>query len=93
MALFTQPSPLNCTPSSLVRIKFSSVSVNSGGLYLCTYDETGWRDFDIPTVVEMESIKATNQNEKPLLFISIAALLAAVVVGAIGFTLSRKIKT
>jgi hypothetical protein len=60
---------------------------------VCTYDETGWRDFDTPTAIEMESIKATNQNEKPLLFISITALLAAIVAGAIGFSYYRKIKT
>jgi hypothetical protein len=32
----------NCTPDSIARIKFTTVSVDLNGFYMCTYDDTGW---------------------------------------------------
>ena len=89
MSQFTQPGPLNCTPDRIARIKFTAFRVDSTGNYLCTYDESGWREFNIPTAVEMVSIKTNNHIENTFLIISIVTLLAAIVVAAIGFTLSR----
>lgn len=51
--------PLYCSPTTPARIKFYSIKVKPITYYWdCTFDETEWRDFNIPTSIELTSFKA-----------------------------------
>ena len=91
MSKFTTPSPLNCKPSNVARIKFTTVSVDTSGELLCMYDDTGWREFDTPTTIEIVTISAANKNDSLLLAISIIAIVLAIIIFSVGFSWSRKL--
>jgi hypothetical protein len=88
MASFTAPGALNCTPSSTAQIKITSFKVKSTGTYDCTYDETTWRGFNIPTAVRLVSFNAARNNT--LLVLSISALLLSVVIGSVGLYIASR---
>lgn len=87
MATFTAPGPLNCTNNNIATIKFTSYRVTNFGTYSCTYDETSTRAFNSPTAVDMVSMQASNQADDPFLVISLVAASAAILAGAVGYSL------
>ena len=82
----------NCGPNSQASIKFYTYKVTSGLRYDCTYDETEFGPiiFDIPTVVELNSLSAQATSGVDRLAISAAALLGAAAVGGLGLLLVHR---
>lgn len=85
---------LNCGKNSQPQIIIRTLKVLSGsGAYDCTYDETYFRGFNIPTLVKLANLEA---NPKPdnlvLKSISIISLASAISIGFIGFNVFRKNK-
>jgi hypothetical protein len=81
----------NCGSGSEARVKFYTFKVTAFGSYDCGYDETDWAGFDIPTVVELNSLSAqSNSAGVDRLTISAAALLGAAAVAGLGFMLIHK---
>lgn len=81
----------NCGPDSEARIIFYTYKVTMFGSFDCDYDETVFAGFDIPTVVELNSLNAQSTsggNDK--LVVSAAAFLGALAVGGLGLLLLRK---
>ena len=86
------PYDPNCGPGSEARVRFYTYKVTSGGQYECGYDETDWAGFDIPTVVELNSLSAQSTSGVDRLAVSAAALLGAAAVGGLGLLLIHKRK-
>ena len=80
----------NCGPDSEARVKFYTYKVTGSGSYECGYDETDWAGFDIPTVVELNSLSAQSTSGVDKMAISAAALLGAAVLGGLGLLLIHR---
>jgi hypothetical protein len=84
--------PINCESNSEARIKFTTYKVVPFfGTYDCTYDDTEFSGFNIPTAVEIYSFDAhTKQDRNDMLVISVTMFLGAVAVGGLGYLLVRR---
>jgi len=80
----------NCGPGSEARISFFTYKVTFFGSYDCSYDQTDFAGFDIPTVVELNSLSAQSTSGGDRLAISAAALLGAAVLGGLGLLLVHR---
>lgn len=75
-----------------INIRFRTVLINTtSGAYVCEYDNTSFRPFRVPTAVKLSSLQARNAgNSSTYLFISGAALLAAISFAALGWFYFRR---
>jgi hypothetical protein len=93
METFTTPGPLNCSDQEIARIKIIAFKSNTQGFYSCTFDETGWRDFNSPTDVDIVSLNSSNPFEDPKFFISTVSLALALLIGSFALYISVKKKS
>ncbi len=75
-----------------VDIKFRTVKLNTTtGLFECTFDETPFQGWDIPTDVTLASMNASSGGgQSYLIVLSVAALLLAVAAGGIGLYIYKR---
>jgi len=87
------PSGFNCTANSVARIAFTVAKVDSSFAYICTYDVTSDAAFNVPTLIEMQSLQARNKPINSVLtVIGLVSAVAAISFGFISYLTFRKQK-
>lgn len=78
--------------TNTINIRFRTVLINTTtGVYVCEYDNTSFKGFNVPTAIKLSSLQARNAgNSSTYLFISGAALLAAISFAALGWFYFRR---
>ncbi len=80
--------------TSTINIRFRTVLINTTtGAYVCEFDNTSFNGFkfNVPTAIKLSSLQARNaDNSSTYLFISGAALLAAISFAALGWFYFRR---
>jgi hypothetical protein len=90
---YGNPRDPNCTPDSEAQIKFSTVKVTSQNQYVCTFDETTYSGFNLPTVVKINNFSTNSGlSGQGYLLISVIFLMTAIIICVMGFLYVRRKK-
>jgi hypothetical protein len=87
------PSGFNCNANSVARVAFTVAKVDSSFAYVCTYDVTPDAAYNVPTLLEMQSLQARNRTENPALtVIGLISVVASISFGFISYITYRNQK-